>query len=396
MLLNWFFVPPIHTFTIGDAENVVAIVVFVAVAATVSVLVDRVVTRSREALRARAEAQVLANATAVLVGEQNPLPDLLDQLRATFGLEGVAVLSNRDDGWVVDAASGEQPPSQPYEGEQWDLTGDGSSVLVLRGRELPAEDQQVLRTFCSQLGLALQQRRLQAAAAEAAHLADTDALRTALLQSVSHDLRTPLATIKASATSLLQPDVAWNAEQHREFLRGIDAEADRLNRVVGNLLDMSRLQAGTIQAAKRPVFLEDVVAGALGSLSPAPSAIDVAVPETLPPVEVDPALLERALANVVANAVAWSPPNGPVRVEAGEVGQRVHLRVIDRGPGIRPEDRNRVVEPFQRLGDRSSQAGVGLGLAVARGFVRAVGGDLLLDDTPGGGLTVVFDLPEAG
>jgi two-component system sensor histidine kinase KdpD len=156
------------------------------------------------------------------------------------------------------------------------------------------------------------------------------------------------------------------------------------------------LQAGTIQPAKRPVFLEDVVAGALASLSPAPPIVDVAVPETLPPVEVDPALLERALANVVANAVAWSPADGLVRVEAGEVGPRVHLRVIDRGPGIRPEDRNRVVEPFQRLGDRSSQAGVGLGLAVARGFVRAVGGDLLLEDTPGGGLTVVFDLPEAG
>jgi two-component system sensor histidine kinase KdpD len=396
LLLNWFFVPPIHTFTIGDAENVVAIVVFVAVAGTVSLLVDRVVTRSREALRARAEAQVLANATAVLVGEQNPLPDLLDQLRATFGLDGVAVLSNRDDGWVVDAASGARAPTQPYEGEEWDLTGDGTSVLVLRGHELPAEDQQVLRTFCSQLGLALQQRRLQAAAAEAAHLADTDELRTALLQAVSHDLRTPLATIKASATSLLQPDVKWSAEQRRDFLVGIDAEADRLNRVVGNLLDMSRLQAGSIQPAKRPVFLEDVVAGALASLSPAPPIVDVAVPETLPPVEVDPALLERALANVVANAVAWSPADGLVRVEAGEVGPRVHLRVIDRGPGIRPEDRNRVVEPFQRLGDRSSQAGVGLGLAVARGFVRAVGGDLLLEDTPGGGLTVVFDLPEAG
>jgi two-component system sensor histidine kinase KdpD len=396
LVLNWFFVPPIHTFTIGDAENVVAIVVFVAVAGTVSLLVDRVVARSREALRARAEAQALANATAVLVGEQNPLPDLLDQLRATFGLEGVAVLSNRDDGWVVDAASGTEPPSQPYEGEQWDLTGDGSSVLVVRGHELPAQDQQVLRTFCSQLGLALQQRRLQAAAAEAAHLADADELRTALLQAVSHDLRTPLATIKASATSLLQPDVSWDTDQRREFLRGIDAEADRLNRVVGNLLDMSRLQAGSIQPAKRPVYLEDVVAGALGSLPPAPPIVDVAVPETLPPVEADPALLERALANVVANAVAWSPVDSLVRVEAGEVGQRVHLRVIDRGPGIRPEDRARVVEPFQRLGDRSSQAGVGLGLAVARGFVRAIGGDLLLDDTPGGGLTVVFDLPEAG
>jgi two-component system sensor histidine kinase KdpD len=395
LVLNWFFVPPLHTFTIGDGENVVAISVFVAVAATVSLLVDRAARRTREALQARAEAQVLANATAVLVGEQNPLPDLVDQLRATFSLDGVSVLSNRDDGWVLDASSGDDPPTEPFEGDRWDLTGDGTSVLVLRGPELATEDQQVLRAYLSQLALALQRRRLQAAAAEAAHLADANALRVALLQAVSHDLRTPLATIKASATSLLQPDVNWDAEQRREFLASIDAEADRLNRVVGNLLDMSRLQAGSVQITSRPVYLEDVVAASLASLSPPPGDVVIEVPETVPAVQVDPALLERAVANVVANAVSWAPEGSVVRVEAGEVGQRVHLRVIDRGPGVAAQDRRRVMEPFQRLGDRSTQAGVGLGLAVARGFVQAMGGELTLDDTPGGGLTVVFDLPEA-
>jgi two-component system sensor histidine kinase KdpD len=265
---------------------------------------------------------------------------------------------------------------------------------VVRGPELDAEDQRVLRTFLSQLALAQQRGQLQAEAAEAAHLADANALRTALLQAVSHDLRTPLATIKASATSLLQPDVTWTGDERQEFVRAIDTQADRLNRVVGNLLDMSRLQAGVIRAANRPVYLEDVVAQALASLTDTDD-IDVAVPETIPPVEADPALLERAVANVVANAVAWSPTDEPVRVEAGEVNGRVHLRVIDRGPGIAPENRAKVFEPFQRLGDRSSLAGVGLGLAVSRGFVQAVGGDLRLDDTPGGGLTVVIDLPKA-
>ena len=394
LLANWFVVPPLHTLSIGDAENIVALVVFVAVAVTVSLLVDRVSTRSRQAIRARAESEALARATATLVGEPDPRPDLLDQLRVTFSLDSVSLLSNADDGWTLDAFAGADPPRDPSGGAVWDLAGDGSTVLVVRGPELAAEDQRVLRTFLSQLALAVQRGRLQAEAAEAAHLADANALRTALLQAVSHDLRTPLATIKASATSLLQSDVTWDAAQRQEFVRAIDTQADRLNRVVGNLLDMSRLQAGVIHAVNRPVYLEDVVAQALASLADTDD-IEVAVPETIPAVEADPALLERVVANVVANAVAWSPADAAVRVEAGEVNGRVHLRVIDRGPGIPPEDRTKVFEPFQRLGDRSSLAGVGLGLAVSRGFVQAVGGDLRLDDTPGGGLTVVIDLPEA-
>jgi two-component system sensor histidine kinase KdpD len=268
-------------------------------------------------------------------------------------------------------------------------------VLVLRGAHLTADDQRVLRTFLSNLAVALHSRRLQTDAEVAAHLAEADALRTALLQAVSHDLRTPLASIKASATSLLQSDVAWTPDQRLEFANTIDTEADRLNRVVTNLLDMSRLQAGAVTVASRPVYLEDIVATALASVDHDPRRVVVEVPETVPPVEADPALLERAVANIVANALAWSPADAVVRVEAAPIGHRVHLRVIDRGPGVDQADRERVFQPFQRLGDRSTQAGVGLGLAVARGFVQVLGGEILLEDTPGGGLTVVFDLPAA-
>jgi two-component system sensor histidine kinase KdpD len=144
----------------------------------------------------------------------------------------------------------------------------------------------------------------------------------------------------------------------------------------------------------RPVYLEDVVAAALASVDHDPTRLHVSVPETLPAVYADPALLERALANVIANALAWSPPGAPVAVEAAEVAGRIHLRIIDRGPGVLPRDRDKVFQPFQRLGDRSTQAGVGLGLAVARGFIEAVGGSIDLDDTPGGGLTVLVDLAE--
>jgi two-component system, OmpR family, sensor histidine kinase KdpD len=393
LLANWFFTEPLHTLTVSDPENIVAIVIFVAAAIGASVLVDRVGRRSREALQARAEAGILARTSGTLIGAPDPLPELLDQLRATFALDSVSLLSNRDDGWVVDASTGDDPPTDPFHGDSWDLEADGTSVVVLKGAQLSADDQRVLRSFLVNLGLALESRRLQADAAVAARLTEGDELRTALLQAVSHDLRTPLASIKASASSLLQADVAWDATQIQTFAQTIDSEADRLNHLVGNLLDMSRIHAGALRAELRPAYLEDVVAAALASIDDRGGGIVVDVPASLTAVETDPALLERALAHIVANSVAWSPPSLPVRVEAAQVGQRVHLRVIDRGPGVDRADRDRVFQPFQRLGDHDNHAGVGLGLAVARGFVEAVGGTIVLDDTPGGGLTVLVDLP---
>jgi two-component system sensor histidine kinase KdpD len=213
-------------------------------------------------------------------------------------------------------------------------------------------------------------------------LAETDALRRSLLQAVSHDLRTPLASIKAAVTSLLQRDVAWSTHDRDDLLGTIDTATDRLDRVVANLLDMSRLQSGALSLRCAPVALEDVVAAALGSIPEDAHRTTVDVPETVPLVEADPALLERAVANVVSNALAWSPPDQPVRIEAAPVQERVCLRVIDRGPGIPSAQRARIFEPFRRLGDRSTDAGVGLGLAVAHGFVTAMHGEISVDDTP--------------
>jgi len=230
--------------------------------------------------------------------------------------------------------------------------------------------------------------------AGAASLAKANELRSALLAAVSHDLRTPLAAIRAAATSLLSDDVAFEPAATKELLQTIDSEAERLNALVGDLLDMSRLQSGALVTVSRAVGLEEVVATALSSL-PAGALVDIDVAESLPRVAVDPGLLERAVANIVENALRFSPPDQPVRIEAGAVAGRVDLRVVDRGRGIDMEDRERVFLPFQRLGDSPNGTGVGLGLAVAKGFVEAIGGELAVEDTPGGGCTMVLSLPVA-
>ncbi len=394
---NFFFVPPYRTLTVGDPENVFALLVFVVVGSTVSSLVDRVARRSADAVRARADAEALARSALVLATDPDPLPALGEELRAVLGLEAVAVLQLDDtNDWTTLAASGERPPTSPGDGVRHTLTEDGRTVLVLRGRQLDARDSELLEAFADQLAVAVESVQLQRDAAAAAVLAQADELRTGILQAVSHDLRTPLAGIKASVTSLLSDDVTFGPDDTRTFLRTIDAEVDRLDRVVGNLLDMSRLQTGGLRVLARPTPLEEVVVSAVAGVDRTGfRRVDLRVPETLPLVRIDGPLMERAVANVVANALAVQPEDHPVVVEAAALGQEVHLRVVDRGPGIAPEDRARVFAPFQRLGDRSTQAGVGLGLAIAQGFTRAVGGDLDLEDTPGGGLTVVFRLPVA-
>jgi two-component system sensor histidine kinase KdpD len=267
-------------------------------------------------------------------------------------------------------------------------------MLALVGGRLTGADRQVLNAFAAQLTAARERARLSTAAAQATELTEANALRTALLQAVSHDLRTPLASIKASASSLRQPDVQWSPQDEAAFLATIEDETDRLTALVSNLLDMSRLQAGVLHPTLRPVNLEDVVPAAIASLGERAYGVVIQVPETLDPVRADAALLERVVANLVENAMRWSPLDRPARVTAGRVHDRVDLRVIDHGPGIKSANREEIFQPFQRLGDVGG-TGVGLGLAVARGFVRAMEGELIVEDTPEGGTTAVVSLAVA-
>jgi two-component system sensor histidine kinase KdpD len=371
------------------------LLVFLLAAGVVSALVSTATRRTREAARAQAEAETLAALSGTVAASDDPLPELVDQLRGVFGADAVAVL-RRGPGtneWEVEAASGHPVPARPDEGVL-SLALRPGEELVVTGRNITSEDLMILRAFAGEVAAATERRRLRATAAAVDDLERANELRTALLAAVSHDLRTPLATIKASVTSLVQPDVRWSPEAQREFLETIDTETDRLNSLVGNLLDMSRIQAGALDLVLRDVGLDEVVPAAMGGLAGL-GRLDVDVPETLPRVRVDPALLERAIANVIANALQWSADDQPVRVEAGTVGDRVHLRIVDRGPGVHPSLRTQMFQPFQRFGDGRNASGVGLGLAVARGFVEVMGGELTVDDTPGGGLTMVVDLPMA-
>jgi two-component system sensor histidine kinase KdpD len=390
LLANWFFTPPLYTFTIGDTVNVLALVVFFAVAGVVSWLVSYAARRSIEAARGRTEAAALARLAGALLTEQDPLIEVMAQLRSTFALQGVSLLRRQAaGGWELLAESGEAAVDRPEQASDT-VVLDSDTLLAIAGPDLSDYDRQVMRAFTDQLAVALHSRQLQAEAATAEVVSQADNLRTALLRAVSHDLRTPLASIKASATTLLAKDLQLAPDATQQLLSTIDEEADRLNGLIGNLLDMSRLQSGTFDLIRRDIGLDEVVAEALASLGDRAQHVITEVPESLPRIHTDAALLERAVANVIDNAVAWSPADHPVRVQAGAFGAMVDLRIVDRGPGIRPEQRESVFLPFQRLGDQQTGMGVGLGLAVARGFVDALGGELTIDDTPGGGTTMTF------
>jgi two-component system, OmpR family, sensor histidine kinase KdpD len=391
LLANFYFISPLHEFAIHEGEDLIALVVFMLVAGVVSALVHAAARKSSEAARARAEAETLARLGGQLMAEEDPLPQLISTLRTAFALTAIAVLQRSGNGWIVETSTGTSVPQSPEEGDL-SIPIDAETRLVVVGPGLPAEDLALLQAFTGQLALVLERRQLRAEAAVAAGLAEASDLRAALLAAVSHDLRTPLSSIKAAATSLLQEDVDWTPQATHELLATIDEETDRLNTLVGNLLDMSRLQSGALQLMVRDVGLEEVVPAAIKGLGERGNTVDVRVDETLPRVHADAALLERAVANIVDNSLAWSPTDKPVRVEGGSIAGRVDLRVVDRGPGIPPDQRDRMFLPFQRLGDQSNGTGTGLGLAVARGFVEAMGGEITVEDTPGGGLTMVISL----
>jgi two-component system sensor histidine kinase KdpD len=386
LLLNWYFTEPLHTFNISDPRELLALLLFVTVAVAVSSVVHLAARRAVQAALAREEAaSLLELAQNVLGGADSPRA-ILDHLTRTHG--GQAELQERSGGRWVRTASSNVDGSLPA-ADRIDIRDDLTLLVTGQaGSATPA----LLAGYAAQTAAALDRERLRTQAAQAEALAEGNRMRTALLAAVSHDLRTPLASIKASVSSLRQTDVEWSEADQADLLATIEQNADRLDALIGNLLDMSRLHTGSLQPFLRPTAIDEVAPAALLGLDDC-LHLEMAVPEGFPLVLADPGLLERVLANLFSNALRHSPAGQPPELQAQLLDNTVLLEVVDHGQGVPDEQKERIFEPFTRVGDR--YPGVGLGLAVAKGFAEAMGGRIVATDTPGGGLTVRITLPAA-
>lgn len=396
LLLNYFLVDPRHTFTISEPDSAVTVVVLLLVAVAVAALVDGAAKRAREARRASQEAELLTLfAGSVLRGAD--LTTLLERVRETYSQRAVSLLREHHGTADIVACVGTKPCAEVDSADTAIEVGDDEFWLLMAGRKLAARDRRVLSAVAKQAAGLVKQRELTEEASKAAAIAQADELRRSLLSAVSHDLRTPLAAAKAAASSLRSDDIDFSAEDTAELLATIEESIDALTALVGNLLDSSRLAAGVVRPELRRVYLEETVQRALLGISRGATGF---TREGLDRVKVDvgdavamadAGLLDRVLANLIDNALRYAP-DGPIRVTAGQVADRVLIAVIDEGPGVPRGAEEQLFAPFQRLGDHNTAIGVGLGLSVARGFVEAMGGTISATDTPGGGLTVEIDL----
>ena len=393
LLLNYFLVDPRYTFTIAEPDSAVTVVVLLVVAVAVAALVDGAASRAREARHASQEAELLALfAGSVLRGAD--LDTLLERVRETYSQRAVSLL--REGSGIVGCV-GTDPCVDVDTADTAIEVGDDEFWLLMSGRKLAARDRRVLGAVAKQAAGLVKQRELTEEAGKAEAIAQADELRRSLLSAVSHDLRTPLAAAKAAVSSLRSNDVDFSAEDTAELLATIEESIDQLTALVGNLLDSSRLAAGVLRPELRRVYLEETVQRALLGISKGVTGfrrqgldrVKVEVDDAV--VMADSGLLERVLANLIDNALRYAP-DSPVRVTAGQVGDRVLIAVVDEGPGIPRGAEEQLFAPFQRLGDNDTSIGVGLGLSVARGFVEAMGGTISATDTPGGGLTAEIDL----
>jgi two-component system, OmpR family, sensor histidine kinase KdpD len=390
LLANWYLIPPYHTFRINDGENILELVVFVSAATIVSAFVSLASRRSTEAERAWREASTLAALNESSVAD--PLEGIIELLSKTFDLSGVSVLRSENDQIEIITSIGSSAPTSAHTADFTSDIAPGVS-LAINGPALTANDHRLLTAFMGQLSNALEQRELRQIAMEANALAKADELRTAILRAVSHDLRSPLASIKASVSSLRQPDIDWPQDVREDFLAAIETDTDRLTGIITNLLDLSRIEAGVLRPVLRKVSLEEILPTAVQGLDTQRITIDV--PHDLSDMDSDPALLERVLANLMGNALTWSPADKPIIVRAHERDNFIQIHIIDYGIGIPHNQRASVLQPFHRLNDTTSSGGLGLGLAIADRLIASMNGRLELRDTPGGGLTAVVIVPSA-
>jgi len=391
VLLNLLFTPPRYTLTIAEPENAAAIALFVVVGIAVATVVDHSARQTVRARRARAEADSLTVLAHSLLSSSDDLTGLLSSACELFRARGAAVLRRSGPEWEQVAAVGDAPTV--LDEEVVSTAIDEQTFLALRGGGRGDSERGLLNAYAAYAKVMAERSRARAAEMDAHRLREADRTRTALLAAVSHDLRSPLAAVKAAVSSLRSTSVSFSPEDEAALLETIEESTDRLTSLVTNLLDMSRIHTGAVTVHPSEVGLAEATRTAIAPLEGG-ERITVEVDESLVAVA-DPGLLDRVLANLSENALKHTSPDAEIRVDAAAVGDRVTLRLADTGPGIGERDLERIFAPFQRLGDVPRNDGVGLGLAVARGLTEAMGGTITTEATPGGGLTFTVDLPRA-
>jgi two-component system sensor histidine kinase KdpD len=391
VLGNYLFTPPYRTWTIANPADVFALITFVFLTGLIGFLVGTAARRSAEAATAKAEAETLVG--LIGAGGEGSARKLIERLQVALDAAGITLFDITGGLLKPVATAGNNPPETVESADRTIAVG-GEAIIAIVGGPLDPVDERLLGATATELATVIDRAEMANHVAEVDALERANELRIALLRAVSHDLRSPLSAIQASVTSMLQDDVQWPPEDQTEFLQTISEETERLNRIVSDLLDAGRIQTGTLQVQKRPAGIEDVVSTVATAFRVQGHRLSIDTEIELPDVSTDPVLLERIVENLVRNALDHSPHQTPVRVTAGVVGDRIDLRIIDRGPGIDRDTRHMIFEPYRTLDD-SHMAGVGLGLAVAKGLADALGHQITVDDTPGGGTTMILSVEVA-
>lgn len=383
--LDYFFVEPLYTITVDKPLHMLALVLYVLNAILVSYVVDQAARRFRSAQRASAESELLLSVAGSVLRGESALEALVNRTKEAFSLAAVRLVS----GDVVLSASGEVDADDRHT----DIPAGNRAVLELFGRDLAASELRLIVVIAAQIDAVMEHSALSETASEVVHLEESDRVRSALLSAVGHDLRRPLAAATAAVTGLRATDITITEPDRQELLATADESLATLATLVTNLLDVSRLQAGVLAISLQPTETEDVIVPSLDELGLGPDEVELDLARDLPPVLADAGLLQRVIVNLLANATGFAPPGSRVRIATSTFHDMVQIRIIDHGPGIAPERRDQVFAPFQRLGDNDNTTGLGLGLALSKGFTEGMGGTIEAEDTPGGGLTMVIGLP---
>jgi two-component system sensor histidine kinase KdpD len=442
---DFFFIPPFHTLDVAAPDHVLALFVYLGVAVVTAHLVSGMRARTEQARRESRRMALLAELNAALIGDVTLdaiLARIAERIVTVYGAQGCRVLVRGEDeelrtaayfpeqiGPTVDrtglslaawAVAKRTPvgrsrrggrivgrhPGTPAAFPGADvlylpiMTRDRiAGVLEVTGRPgkgvFRAEDQQTLTTFVDQAALALERARLSQEAAQSSALAQSDELKSALLAAVSHDLRTPLASIKASATSLLDDSVEWDEETRRDFLTTIDEETDRLTLMVGNLLDLSRIEGGALRPQKDWYDIDELIVDVRARFTPRTKShpLTITVEPSLPLLRFDYVQIAQVLVNLIENAVKYTPAGTPIVVAAHQIPGAIEVSVHDDGPGIPREHQLRLFDTFYRANAATAAPGAGIGLAISKGLVEAHGGRIWVESEPGSGTTFRFILP---